>query len=654
MKFWVDRLYRFLGMDQLLHKQVEKFDRGRRTDDEILPLHLRLPSFALCLYKKPACGVVIGLFFLIFTTVACQNQPNQIFIEVDDSRQTLTTGVETVRDALTEASITLGSLDRVEPDLYVQLEQGLTIQVIRVKEEVETSRETVPFERQKVVNEALPAGETRIAQLGVNGEDEITIRVVYENGEEINRTEVSRTPVIAPVPEIIVIGPQDTLPSVPIEGTITYISNGNVWLMRDSSGSRRALTTAGNLDRRVFALSPNGRQLLYTTELTNEIELPINEAWLASTTIVGEEPITVGVQGMLHAQWSPVVTQALVVYSTAQRTPNPPGWQANNDLWLLDMSDLLTPPVEILPTNTDGLYPWWGTSFQWSPDGTKLAYARSDQIGIINLSHISNSDSSDENPNDDSTTEAVTTENLITPLVDFVPLTTFGDWVWVPGLSWSPDSKFIVATVHGAPLTGEPEDESQVFDLWLISVDGTFSVPVAEQVGMWANPVWGNSGIVFGQAVEPLRSINSRYFVNVIDKDGSNQYQIFPFQTEPGVQLPELVWSPNDESLLFVYNGNLHLTNKDGGVSKQLSTDGQAGHPRWALLQTGQAGQPLQQITDTFSLTVQQALTVTEITTPTTIVNTPTPVGIRPTATTTPTKQLTATPVVTSPATLEP
>ncbi len=533
---------------------------------EVLELRQLEAKILSIKYLNLFSGLLVTLIFI----AACQTQPNQIFINVDGARQTLTTEAATVRDALTEAKVALGPLDRVEPDLYVQLEPGLTIVVIRVTEEMETEREVVSFERQTVINEALAAGQTRLAQLGVNGEEQISIRVVYENGVEVSRTEVSRVTVIEPIPEVMVIGPQNTLPSAPVEGTVAYISNGNAWLMRDSSGSRRALTTDGNLDGRVFSLSPDGRRLLYTTELTDEIELPLNEMWLASTIIVGETPITLGIQGVLHAEWSPGITQSLIAYSTAERTANAPGWQANNDVWTLDLLDPSSEPVEILPPNTQGLYPWWGTSFAWSPDGSRLAYARADQIGVIGLADI---------PDDASTSD------YATPLVDFSPLQTFSDWVWVPGLSWSPNGNFIAATVHGPPLASEPAEESEVFDLWLISADGTVSAKVAEQVGMWANPAWGKAGIAFGQAVEPLRSVTSRYTIQLVDADGSNRRQIFPFREELGVELPELTWSPDGEDLLFVYNGNLHMTSRDGGLPKQLSADGQASHPRWALAQ---------------------------------------------------------------------
>jgi hypothetical protein len=370
---------------------------------------------------------------IILLVSACQPQPpanSQVFVEADGQRQALPLPSGTVREALAQAGITVGKLDRVKPDLYTQLTPGLVIVVTRVTEELVTQREVIPYPRQTVINEALAAAETRLAQLGVNGEDEVTLRVVSEDGQEVSRTEIARTTLTAPVPEIMVIGPQGDAPAVAIEGTIAYISNGDAWLMRDANTSRRGLTSHGQLDERVFALSPDSRQLLYTIALTNEIDLPLNELWLASTTIVGEPPITIGLRGVLNAAWSPVVSPALVAFSTAERSANPPGWQAHNDLWLVNPA--APAPVEVIPRNTNGQYPWWGTTLAWSPDGQRLAYARADQIGVISL-----------------ITTSATLSAAITPLIDFPPLDTFSDWVWTPGLSWSPDGRFIAAVTHG-------------------------------------------------------------------------------------------------------------------------------------------------------------------------------------------------------------
>ena len=507
----------------------------------------------------------VGLIIATLFSTACQSQPNQIFIEVDGQRQALSTEVVTVREALEQANVVLESLDKVSPDLYVQLEPGLVIFVTRVTEKTETRRESISYERQTIVNEALNPGENRIAQLGANGEEEITIKVTYEDGQEVNRQEISRVTIIEAVPEILVVGPQGELPSTTFAGTIAYLSNGNAWLMRESTGSRRALTTAGDLDGRVFDLSPDGRQLIYTQQLTNEIELPLNELWLASTTIIGEEPTKLDIQGVLHAEWAPVISSTVFAFSTAERVANPPGWRANNDLWLLDLADDEPKPTQILPENTQGLYPWWGMSVTWSPDGQRLAYTRPDQIGVIDLTLA----------------ESAPFSSSLVALADFAPLQTFSEWVWVPHLSWAPDGNFIAATIHGPPLAAEPAEESQVFDLWLLSTDGKIKAKVVEQVGMWANPEWGPAGISFGQAEVPLQSVNSRYTIQLIDRDGSNRRQLFPFIDETGVQLPELTWSPDGTQLLFVKEGNLYLSSSMGSPPRQLTANTQASQPQW-------------------------------------------------------------------------
>jgi hypothetical protein len=199
----------------------------------------------------------------------------------------------------------------------------MVIVVTRVEEKLETTRVPVPFARKTVTNEALPAGATRLIQLGVNGEDEVTTRIVLENGSETERTEVSRLSITQPVDEIIAVGAQDNQTPVPLDGTLAYLSAGNAWVMRDTSAGRRPLTTAGDLDSRVFDLSPDGRQLLYSRRLDGDVKTPINQLWLANTTIVGEMPISLPIRGVVYAGWSPDGTR--IAYSTAERTASSPG-----------------------------------------------------------------------------------------------------------------------------------------------------------------------------------------------------------------------------------------------------------------------------------------------------------------------------------------
>lgn len=506
------------------------------------------------------CGLLVAYGFLVaFGLVGCQESARQVIIEADKEQRQISTGGATVRDALTAAGVTLGPLDRVRPDLYVETTPGMLIVVTRVEERFETERVTVPFERKTVVNEALPAGETRLVQLGANGADEVTYRVVLENGVQVERTRVSYTQTKSPVDEIVAVGAQDSLQPVPIEGTVAYLAAGNAWIMRDSSAARRPLTAEGDLDGRVFDLSPGGRRLLYTRRLEGDIVTPLNELWVADTTIVGEAAISLPVRGVLYAEWSPDGSH--IAYSTAERTTSPPGWRANNDLWI-GSPDTVSDgwATRVISANTSGTYSWWGTTFKWTPDGRTLAYARPDQIGVIDV-----------------------ISRTTVELADFPAYNTYGEWAWTPGLSWSPDGHFLAGTIHGAPLEGEEAQDSPVFDLWVFARDGSVKVPVAEQVGMWGWPEWGEAGLLYGQALEPLHSVDSRYALILRDHDGSNPMRLFPTAGEPGVLAPpEVAWSPSGDAFILLYNGNLYLGDIEGGAPRQLTSNGQNTRPRWA------------------------------------------------------------------------
>ena len=521
-------------------------------------LGIRMLMLINMMKKMILLSVFIPLTLLIMLP-GCQRSSIPVIVQADGNRQQIVLPGGTVRDALAAAGVTLGALDRVQPDLYVEVAPGMVIHVTRVEERYETERVTVPYAHKVVVNEALPTGETRLIQLGMNGEDEITYRVVLEDGKVVERIRVSQVPIKLPQDEIVAVGATHSLRAVPLEGTIAYLSAGNAWVMRGNSAARRPLTTEGDLDGRVFELSPDGRWLLYTRRLEGDIETPLNQLWMVKTTVVGEPPISLPVRGVLYAQWSPDGKQ--IAYSTAERTTSPPGWRANNDLWIAKAdARAIARATPVITANVGGVYGWWGSKFAWSPEGSAFAYARADQVGIYDV-----------------------LSGTTTVLRDFAPYNTYSEWVWTPELSWSPDGRFLAAVVHGEPLANEDVQDSPVFDLWLFAPDGSLQVRVAERVGMWSAPNWGHSGLLHGQAVDALHSMDSRYTLILRDHDGSNPRQLFPQGEGTGVlPPPEVAWSPSGETFVFVYNGNLYLGNIRGGIPQQLTSTGQISRPRWA------------------------------------------------------------------------
>ncbi|MFQ5887055.1 MAG: G5 domain-containing protein, partial [Anaerolineae bacterium] len=311
------------------------------------------------------CRVVVSLLLLVLA--AC-SVPKSVTIEVDGKSRVVETEAETVRQVLSEAEVALGDLDRVGPDLWESVQEGMEIRVIRVQEESEVEVQEVPFERRVIKDEALGVGESRLMHKGEEGEEEVVYLVTYEDGEEVARKVVARRVVLEPVPEVELAGAKGLLPSIPISGTIAYITYGNAWVMRHESGQKRPLTVSGDLDGRVFALSPDGTRLLFTRSIASSSAL--NSLWMVSTVVVGDEPQPLGIEEVRYAEWSSDGNK--IAYSTAEKTQGAPGWKARNDLWIASLED---EKEEVLPPSSGGIYGWWGTNFAWSPDGSLFAYA---------------------------------------------------------------------------------------------------------------------------------------------------------------------------------------------------------------------------------------------------------------------------------------
>ena len=508
-------------------------------------------------------GLAFLSLWIVFLGACGTPQPVQVVLSVDGKEQALVVTAEqvTIRDLLSRAGVTLGPLDRVDPDLYVRVSPDIYVKVTRVKEEFETELQAVPFAHQTVRSERVPLGERRLLQAGSNGEIEITYRGVFEDGVEVAREEVRREVRVEPVDEIVVVGIQGELTSVPISGTIVYLSGGNAWLMRESSDLRRNITGSGDLDGRVFDLSQDGAQLLFTRAMTEGENAPLNSLWMTQPSLVGEEPQSLSVTGVIWAAWAPDGRH--FAYSTAERVAGVPGWKANDDLWLATVGDSIAAQVQtelLLPATAEIPYAWWGRIYAWSPDGSYLAYAQSNGIGIVTLA-----------------------DGALVRLASFPTYQTRSHWAWVPSVSWSPDGYLLAFARHRGDVEGLSPEDSPVFDLVVVSVDGKLQVPLVEEVGMWSGPRWSPSSgmLVYGQAQSPRNSQDSRYELFVIDRDGSDARRLFPPTGLMGVIAPDVAWSPDGDAVLIEYENNLYRVDVQTNRLDQLTSDGQSSNPRW-------------------------------------------------------------------------
>lgn len=569
----------------------------------------------------PLHHIITALAGLALLLAACTTPDPQaeslgVTLVVDGSQQTLWVDpASTVSDVLRDADIALGDLDRVNPQSFNRVVHGMTITVVRVNEETITEQETIPFERQTTLNDGLAPGDTRLLQAGINGIAEVTIRVVYEDGEEISRSEVRRVLLTSPQDEIVMVGTQSDLPTVTVSGTLAYISNGNAWVMSQNSANRRPLTLNGGVDGRVFELSPDGRSLLFTRTLTGEeFEIaptvtpesggaeagptasdgePFNSLWVViDVDDPDSEAIRLDLDNILSAAWFPN-GDLNIVYTTAEPRPGFPGWQANNDLWrvTLTVGGGTTERKQLLEASSGGIYGWFGTFFEFGPDGETLAWAQPDRLGVM-LPVYSQDDDATPTPLPDDDTVPLPDAYIQQTLLEFTPRSPY-DFVWVPEFDWSPDGAFIAAVTHGKPLGSEAAEDSAVFNLTVFPSDGGYSIDLIEQAGMWAAPRYspivedgGYRGyqLAYLEAIEPLASQGSRYVLRIMDRDGSNARQLYPGENVQGFLASDqsFAWSPDGRQIVMTYQRNLYILDVDTGLTQQLTTDGATSSPRWS------------------------------------------------------------------------
>ncbi len=481
---------------------------------------------------------------------------------------------------LEQVDITLNELDEVNPSIYTQLHDGIHITIARIVEEPVCHDEALPFEHNTRPSQALAPGEEQLMQAGADGTVRVCDLVTKRDGVEVGRHESSRVITKEPVDEILFVGsePPDTL--IPIEGVLTYLSGGQAMIIEGNTTALRPLTNDGFLDGRVFELSQNGRQLLYTRSTPDETDPGFsNELWaILDTAAQTPSPVQLVPNDVRSAQWVPGQRTYTVSYSTATPTTEGGGWRAVNDLYLMQLDPETGEPIDlpelVVPPNALGIYAYWGRRYDWSPDGTQLAWANGDSVGVVDME-----------------TGDYTT---LLSFTDYTPLLARSS-VWVPTLSWSDDGH-LVTTVHGPPYGDESPENSIVFDTAVIDpVEALQINPFFSKTGIWTCPTYspmvtGPDGnptyyVAYFKARDPLNSLGTQYDLWVADSDGSNARRIFPDPERTGFRPdPEdgIAWSPKARQLAFIYQNNLWLYDFETGLAHPITSDGQASRPRWS------------------------------------------------------------------------
>ncbi len=486
----------------------------------------------------------------------CSAGARHVCIAADGETTCVDTRAGLAYEVLREVGIELGELDRVEPDYWAPVSPGLELRVVRVVHEQEVAEQPLPFERRLVKTLSLEPGVSKLLQAGSTGTEAVTYLVVLEDGVEVRREQVRVDVTVPPRDEVVAVGMTKPAGTGEFGGTVAYLAQGNAWVLRGDMEAERALTATGDLDGRVFELSPDGRSLVFTRRVV-EPSLTLNRLYAVSTEMVDPAAEDLGAVGVLRARWSP--TGNAIVYTTAEGTEGSPGWRARNDLWLLNWVDERV-PRQVLEESCLGPYCWWGPELAWGPSEERLYLADASAVYEVDL-----------------------VAGAGRMVVEFAPVRTGGNWAWVPELSVVPGTN-VVAMAW--PATGAAEaDLTSRFDLVVIDPLGGSPTVLAEGVGMWSRPRYtsrpdGTTRVAYGVADTGLRSSDSPYAIWTADGDGTEAERAFP-PAASGSVLYETVWS-SPGYLLIGAEGGLYLVRADGGGVRPLLEGVPVERVQWA------------------------------------------------------------------------
>lgn len=141
-----------------------------------------------------------------------------------DGWSTLVQGTDadtTVADAIQQAGVTVGELDRVSADTDAIVTDGMLVQVDRVAYEEYTVTQTIPFKTVYRYTGVLKPDKTKVDRAGSNGQKVITYRKSIVNGVVVSDEKVDEEITKKAVDKIVMKGPSYGTPLSPTPADVT-------------------------------------------------------------------------------------------------------------------------------------------------------------------------------------------------------------------------------------------------------------------------------------------------------------------------------------------------------------------------------------------------------------------------------------------------
>lgn len=163
-------------------------------------------------------GITVGEYDYVSASMETQLNPaelNQVTIKravpvdlvVDGRTKSVYSYKDTVEEVVRDNRITLGPLDRyvgVKPT--DQVVADMDIRIVRVREEILTEEEQIPYNIVEQANKIMNEGESKTVVEGENGIREKYYRITYEDGKPVKRDFMNEAIVKSPVDRVVEYG----------------------------------------------------------------------------------------------------------------------------------------------------------------------------------------------------------------------------------------------------------------------------------------------------------------------------------------------------------------------------------------------------------------------------------------------------------------
>jgi len=153
-----------------------------------------------------------------------------VTILVDGATIHTRTQAKQVSQVLAEEQVLLFGKDYTQPETTAAVQPNMTVQVQRVKEEFITEAEPIPYQTVWQPDYRLELDQREITQVGQDGVFKRTIRIVYENGQEVRRLLEREWVDQQPVTKTIAFGTRIVIRELDTpDGKIQYWRTMRVW-----------------------------------------------------------------------------------------------------------------------------------------------------------------------------------------------------------------------------------------------------------------------------------------------------------------------------------------------------------------------------------------------------------------------------------------